>query len=89
MDEKTVDLIKERDKLQSQLSEKDDQLAAMRYRLKRMESERDEFFAWLKGIFLCTSLGINCSIFHHYYNAMCSRFTLLFNNLQCTDINDN
>ena len=43
MDEKTVDLIKERDKLQSQLSEKDDQLAAMRYRLKRMESERDEF----------------------------------------------
>ena len=43
MDEKTIDLIKERDKLQSQLSEKDDQLAAMRYRLKRMESERDEF----------------------------------------------
>ena len=43
MDKKTIDLIKERDKLKSQLSEKDDQLAAMRYKLKRMESERDEF----------------------------------------------
>ena len=43
MDKKTIDLIKERDKIQSQLSEKDDQLAAMRYRFKQVESERGEF----------------------------------------------
>jgi len=37
-----VDVIKERDQLHSQLSERDEQLGATRNRLKRTESERDE-----------------------------------------------
>ena len=38
-DEKMLDIIKERDQLQSQLSENDEQLGATRYRLKQTESE--------------------------------------------------